>query len=157
MYPTLSAMGQERFTNATGFAGRESSFVAQVVLAIRLDYSSWANTKVQKAAQNVETIRAERTRRQVEDAIFDAYQRVSLGLVKSASARAQSHAAEKAADLANERYRAGALTQLDVTQSMRDLFSAQATSIQADADLAYARVALRSASGQSFTSSTPSK
>ena len=149
LLPTLSAHAQERFTNATGFAGHGKIYTLQAVAAWKLDYVNYATARAQAAAVETEQIRAERTRRQVEDAIFDAYQRVEAGIAKSASARAQAEAAQKAALLASERYQAGALTQLDVTQSQRDAFQAQAARIQADADLAYARVALRTAAGKS--------
>ncbi|MFT3927062.1 MAG: TolC family protein [Myxococcales bacterium] len=154
LLPTLSANGVERITNATGFAGQSNFYTLQAVAAWKLDYVTYANARAQSAALGTEQIRAERTRRQVEDAIFDAYQRVQAGLAKSASARAQADAAQKAASLASERYQAGAVTQLDVTQSQRDAFQAQAARIQADADLAYARVALRTAAGKSPTTSS---
>lgn len=155
LYPTLSANAQERFTNATGFAGRSSVYALQAVLTWRLDYASYANAQAQSAASELQQIRAERARRSTEDNIFDAYKRVEAGIVKSAAARAQAQAAEKAAQLASERYQAGASTQLDVTQAQRDAFQAQAARIQADADLAYARVSLRVIAGRSPTSSRP--
>jgi len=148
LLPTLSANAQERFTNATGFSGRSSFFTVQAVLQWRLDYGSYATSKAQVFAGQVQQIRSERSRRSEQDAIFDAYQRVATGLSKSAAARAQASASEKAAALANDRYRAGVLTQLDVTQSQRDAFQAQASRIQADADLAYARVVLHTAAGK---------
>jgi outer membrane protein TolC len=93
-------------------------------------------------------VRTERTRRGVEDDIFDAWDRVRTGIVKSASSRVQAEANLRAEELAVTRYQAGALTQLDVTQAQRDAFQAQASSIQADADLLYSRVLLRLAAGQ---------
>ena len=148
LLPTLSANAQERFTNAAGFSGRSSLYTVQVVLSWRLDYGSYATAKAQGFANQVQQIRSQRTRRSEQDAIFDAYQRVATGVSKSAAARAQAGAADKAAVLASDRYRAGVLTQLDVTQSQRDAFQAQASRIQADADLAYARVLLRTAAGK---------
>jgi outer membrane protein TolC len=99
-------------------------------------------------AADVQMVRSERSRRNVEDDIFDAYTRVRTGIVKSASARAQTQAALRAEQLALSRYQSGALTQLDVTQAQRDAFDAQASSIQADADLLYSRVILRLAAGK---------
>lgn len=157
LLPTLSANAQERFTNATGFSGRSSVYVLQAVLQWKLDYGTYATAKAQNFANQVQQIRNERAQRGEQDAIFDAYQRVATGLSKSASARAQARAAEKAAELANDRYRAGVLTQLDVTQSQRDAFQAQASRIQADADLAYARVALRTAAGKSPATTVKAK
>jgi len=54
----------------------------------------------------------------------------------------------RAEELAMARYQAGALTQLDVTQAQRDAFQAQASRIQADADLLYSRVLLRLTAGK---------
>lgn len=148
LLPTLSINGQERLTNATGFAGRSSIYTLQAVLSWRLDYGTYASAQAQAAADELQQIRSERARRGVEDTIFDAYKRVEAGIVKSTAARAQAEAAQKAAELALDRYRAGALTQLDVTQSQRDLFQAQTARIQADADLSLARVVLRVVAGK---------
>jgi outer membrane protein TolC len=148
LLPTLSANGQERFTNATGFTGRTSAYTVQAVLSWRLDYGTYATAQAQASAVEVQQVRSERSRRNVEDDIFDAWSRVRTGIVKSASARAQTQAALRAEQLALARYQSGALTQLDVTQAQRDAFDAQASSIQADADLLYSRVLLRLAAGK---------
>jgi outer membrane protein len=158
LLPTLSGVAQERLTNATGFAGQVSSYTLQAVVSWNLDYATYSAPEVQNAAIELQRVRTERTRRELEDQIFDSYQRVQSGIVKSSSARAQVAAANQAATLAGERYRAGAATQLDVTQSQRDAFLANAARIQADADLAYARAMLRINAGQSPTnpaSATP--
>lgn len=148
LLPTLSANGQERITNATGFTGRTSAYTIQAMLSWRLDYSAYSTAQAQASAADVQLVRAERARRGVEDDIFDAWERVRTGIVKSASARAQAEAALRAEELALARYQSGALTQLDVTQSQRDAFQAQASRIQADADLLYSRVVLRLAAGK---------
>jgi outer membrane protein TolC len=148
LLPTLSANAQERITNATGFNGRSSAYTLQAVLSLKLDYGTYATAEAQASAADVQKIRAERTRRAIEDGIFEAHERVRAGIAKSASARAQAEAAHKAEQLALARYQAGALTQLDVTQAQRDAFQAQAGRIQADADLAYARVLLRIVAGK---------
>lgn len=150
LLPTLSASAQERLTNATGFSGHGSIYALQAILSWRLDYSTYANARAQDAAQAVQEIRTEKTRRSAADAIFEAYQRVDTGIAKSRAARAQAEAAAKAADLADERYRAGTATQLDVTQAQRDAFLADVGLVQADADLAYARIQLRAVSGKSL-------
>lgn len=148
LLPTLSANANEHLTNAVGFSGHESIYTIQGVLAWRFDYATYATAQAQATAADVQAIRAERTRRGVEDDVFDAWQRVRTGIVKSASARAQTKAALRAEQLALSRYQSGALTQLDVTQAQRDAFDAQANSIQADADLLYSRVLLRLAAGK---------
>lgn len=149
LLPTLSANGQEHVTNATGFTGRSSFYTIQGVLSWRLDYSAYSTAQAQAAAADVQKVRSERARRGVEDDIFDAWERVRTGIIKSESTRAQAEAALRAEELALARYQSGALTQLDVTQAQRDAFQAQAARIQADADLLYSRVVLRLAAGKS--------
>ena len=149
LLPTLSANAQERITNATGFTGRTSAYTLQAMLSWRLDYSAYSTAEAQARAADVQKVRSERARRGVADDIFGAWERVRTQIVKSASARVQAEAAVRAEELALARYQAGALTQLDVTQSQRDAFQAQASRIQADADLLYSRVLLRLAAGKS--------
>jgi outer membrane protein TolC len=148
LLPSLSANAQERITNATGFTGRTSSYMVQAMLSWRLDYGTYGAAQAQASAADVQKVRAERARRGVEDDIFGAWERVRTAIVKSESARAQANAAVRAEELALARYQSGALTQLDVTQSQRDAFQAQASRIQADADLLYSRVLLRLAAGK---------
>lgn len=149
--PTLSASAQQRFTNATGFAGRISNYSVQLILSWRLDYSVLSAEPARAAALEAQQVRLERTERAAADAAFDAYQRVQAGIVKSRSARAQQQAAERAASLSVDRYEIGAATQLDVTQAQREAFLAEAALIQADSDLRYARAALRLAAGVPLT------
>jgi outer membrane protein TolC len=155
LLPTISANATERLTNATGFAGRVAQYQLQAVLSWKLDYTTYANTKVQNEVMEVQRVRTEKARRDVEDAIFEAHQRITAGIVKSRSARAQVVAATTAAELAKERYQAGVATQIDVTQSQRDAFLASASQIQADADLTYWRMLLRVAAGRDVTAPAP--
>lgn len=147
LLPTLSASAQERFTNATGFTGRNSAYTLQLVLAWKLDYGTYAATDAQSAALEVQRVRVERSKRASEDAAFEAFRRVEAGVAKSRAARTQYTAASRAASLSEDRYKAGVATQLDVTQAQRDAFLASAAKIQADADLAFARASLRLAAG----------
>lgn len=151
LLPTLSASAQERISNATGFTGQAASYTLSAMLSWRLDYGTYSTAQAQAAAADVQTIQAERTRRNVADTIFEAYHRVEASIAKSRSARAEAESAQKAAQLSMDRYQAGAVTQLDVTQSQRDAFQADASRIKADADLAYARVLLRIAAGKPAT------
>ncbi len=148
LLPTLSANATERISNATGFVGQAASYAIQGVLSWNLDYGTYSTAQAQVAAADVQKIRAERTRRGVEDNIFDAYHRVEASIARSESARSEAQASKKAALLSMERYQAGSLTQLDVTQSQREAFQAQAARIKSDADLALARVLLRVSAGQ---------
>ncbi|MES1187239.1 MAG: TolC family protein [Myxococcales bacterium] len=155
LFPTLAGSAQERITNATGFSGRTSAYTLQLILAWRLDYGTIASSDAQSAALEVQRVRVERTRRASEDAAFEAFRRVEAGVAKSRSARAQASAAARAATLSADRYSAGVATQLDVTQAQRDAFLAAAAKIQADADLAFARAALRLASGVPVSDKRP--
>jgi outer membrane protein len=155
LFPTLAGSAQERFTNATGFGGRNASYVLQLTLSWRLDYATLATTDAQSAALEVQRVRVEKTRRAAEDAVFEAFKRVEAGLAKSRAARAQDSAAQRAAALSLDRYGAGVATQLDVTQAQRDAFLASAAKIQADADLAFARASLRLAAGVSVSDRRP--
>ena len=146
--PTLGASAEEHIANAGGLSGEAASYKLQAVLSWRGDYGTYANAQAQAVALDVQNVRAERTRRNVEDEIFQAYERVRTGIAKSASARAQAEADLRAEKLSFSRYQAGAITQLDVTQAQRDAFRSQAARIQADADLAYSRVLLRSVAGK---------
>ncbi len=148
LLPTLSANVTERLTNATSFTGQVATFTAQAVLAIKLDWAAYSNGRAQEAAAEAQLVRSERTKRSTEDSIYEAYQRVTNGIVRSKAARAQAEAANKASEFALERYRSGAATQLDVTQAQRDALNADAARVRADADLALARIQLVTSTGQ---------
>ncbi|MEO6574585.1 MAG: TolC family protein [Polyangiaceae bacterium] len=148
LLPTLTASAQEHFTNAAGFVGHHDIYTLQVIAAWRFDFTAVKTASAQAAASDAALVRQARSNRAVDDAIFEAYQRVVNGIVKSRSARAQTVAANKASELAVERYQAGVSTQLDVTQAQRDAFLAEASRIQADTDLAFARASLRLAAGR---------
>src|SRR6185436_18303844 len=92
-------------------------------------------------------------RRAAEDATFEAYARVNNGISNSRSSRVEAQSATRAAELASTRYDAGVATQLDVTEAQRDAFLATAARIQSDAELAYARAALRLAVGERISGS----
>jgi outer membrane protein len=153
LLPTLAGSAQERMSNATGFAGRANSYQLQLVLGWRLDYGLIATTDAQDAALDAQSVRLERSRRAAEDATFEAFQRVTNGIAKSRASRVEAQSASRAAELALTRYDAGVATQLDVTQAQRDAFLASAARIQSDAELAYARAALRLAVGERISGS----
>jgi outer membrane protein TolC len=154
--PTLAGVATGRATNATGFSGENFGYALQLVLAFRLDYATFAASDAQQAAVEIQKVRVARTLRQLEDAVFESHRRVETGIAKCRAARAQSTAAARAAALAADRYSAGVATQLDVTQAQREAFLADAARIQADAELAYARAALRLAAGLPATGLRPS-
>lgn len=155
LLPTLAGSAQERLTNATGFAGRNSAYTLQLVLAWRFDYGLLATRDAQSAALDAQLVRTERSERAAQDATYEAFRRIEAGIAKSRAARVQEQAATRAAQLSEARYEAGVATQLDVTQAQRDAFLASAARIQSDTDLAYGRASLRLAVGASLSSAAP--
>jgi outer membrane protein TolC len=146
--PTLSANAQDRFTNATGFSGRTSSYSVAAILSWKLDFTLSPTIRAQVAAADAALARQDRALLTTKDQIHESWQRVKSGIVKCRAARAQAASARKAATIAADRYAAGTGTQLDVIQAERDAFSADVAGIQADADLASARALLRLNAGQ---------
>lgn len=141
--PTLSGQAQNRFTNATGFAGHGSTYVITATATWKLDFTLGPNVRAQNAAVDAAKAREDKTRRAAADAIYQAWNQVRAGVEKARAARAQVTAATLAADVAHVRYGSGMATQLEVVQAQRDLFSAEVSRVQADSDLQYARALLR--------------
>ena len=141
--PTVAASAQERFTNAPSLSLHKSYYTLQATATWRIDATIPAATRAQRAAATTAALRVRAKRRDTEDAIFQDFHQVHASLEKARSARAQVEAADAAAGLARDRFGGGLATQLDVLQAEQDLFRAQVARIQADADLAYARAALR--------------
>lgn len=148
LLPTVSATATERATNATGFSGKIFSSAIGLTATWRLDLVGIRGVAAQGAATEASAIRKERAERDAKDKVFEAYQQVVAQIAKSKAARAQVKAAAHAAEVAQDRYAQGAGTQLDVIQADRDAFQAEVARIQADADLAFARVSLRLAAGR---------
>lgn len=142
--PTLSARGTERYTNASGLnGGHPLIWGANVNLAWHFDLNLPAvERQVRyglKAAREAEAS----AERDAADRIFRDYAQIQANLAKSAAARSQVAATKLGAQWAAEKYTAGLLTQLEVSQAQRDAFSAEAARIQADTDLLYYRAMLR--------------
>lgn len=151
LLPTISANATERITNATGFQGQNAFWTLSLIATLRLDVASVQGLRAADKAAGAARAREARVRRVSRDQIHDAWQRVHAQIAKSRAARAQAKAAQRAAQIARERYQSGVATQLDVIQAERDAFGADVARIQADADLAYARTLLRVAAGAPLT------
>lgn len=152
LLPVVAGVAQERFTNATGFTGRNATWTAGVFVTWRFDVGTVATIQAQNASERAAEARAEKARTLARDRVHDDWQLVSSTLAKSRAARAQVHATEHGAKLARERYASGLATHLEVVQAERDAFSASVARIQSDTDLAYARAALRLDAGRSLES-----
>ncbi len=147
--PTVSASAQERFTNAPSLTLHKSYYTLQATATWKLDATIPAAVRAQRAQAQTSAVRARASKRSAEDAIFQDYYQVRTSIDKARSARAQVQAATAAAQLARDRFGGGLATQLDVLQAEQDLFKAEVARIQADADLVYARAALRLDAGAS--------
>jgi outer membrane protein TolC len=141
--PTLTGTAQERLTNAPSITLHNEYYLLQITAAWKVDATVPAEVRAQHAAAEVALARADATQRQIDDAIFDDWQEVRSSIDRARAARAQVEAASQAVSLARDRYEGGVATQLDVLQAQQDLFRADVTRIQADADLSYARASLR--------------
>ncbi len=147
LVPNVTAHFTERISNATGFSGQASSYTAGLGLAWRLDTPTLFNMSVQSSNSAIASLAAERQRLGSRDQIHNDWQRLNAAIGKLAAARTQVESAQRATKLAQDRYAAGAATQLDVIQAERDLFSAEVNHIQSRTELASSRVSLRLSAG----------
>jgi outer membrane protein TolC len=148
LLPRLAASASERFTNATGFlGGYDNVYAASLSLAWGIDFGTGPAIRARAAEAEAARAREDATRLAAGDAIHRAWSTIAADLVRSRSARAQATVSAHAAEIARARYRSGVATQLDLIQADRDAFAAEAARIQADADLANARLQLRLATG----------
>jgi outer membrane protein TolC len=154
LLPTLSAGAQGRLTNATGFVGHQAIYLLTATLNWRLDVTSFGTVRSEKAAVRVARVREDIARQAALDQIHESWSRISNGIAKSRAARAEALASTAAVERARERYREGAGTHFELVQAERDAYSAEVSRIQADADLSYARVALRLNASRPLTKET---
>ena len=114
----------------------------------KLDNTILPQMRAQDAVTAQARAREDKARQAAEDAVYRDWQQVRADIDASRSARVQVSATKLAASLAEDRYQSGVATQLDVLQARQDAFAADVARIQADADSAYARTALRLDSGR---------
>jgi outer membrane protein TolC len=157
LVPSLSGSFTEHVSNAAGFVGHDASFQGVLALNWNIDYTTFMNWRAQDAVVSINEAREARTNLFVTDSIHRSWNTVQASIARSHAARAQATTSNHAAELAQDRYSAGAATQLDLLQAQRDAFTAEVSRIQADADLANARAQLRLATGEDLSgaSTTP--
>jgi len=148
LVPSLAGSFTEHASNYAGFSGHDASFQAVLALSWNIDYASFAAIRAQAALARAAAARETRASLATRDAIHDSWAAVRAAIARARSARVQEQVTRHAAALAQDRYQAGASTQLDLLQAQRDAFSAEAARIQAVADLANARDQLRLAAGR---------
>ena len=150
LVPTVAGTFVERYTSAPGFTGHELTWQAALVLNWALDFTSIANIHSQNAVAAAARARELRARHLARDAIHRQWETVAAAIARGRAARAGQAAAAHAAEQARNRFQAGAITQLELLQAQRDLFSADVSRIQADADVINARAQLRLAAGSTL-------
>lgn len=155
LVPTVNAQFTQRFTNATGFQNANAQVSGGVNFSWRLDLVGVNALRVQAANEEVARINADRARRTAADQLNADWNNLKAALTKSRAALAQVTAARRATELTRERSAAGVATQLDVIQADRDLFGAEVSRAEADADLAIARAHLSLSAGRSLEGGTP--
>ncbi len=147
LVPIVGAQFTESISNATGFNGQNTAFNFGLYLNWRLDVPTFVGWDVQSANVALASLAVERSRLLSRDQINTDYQTLQAALIKVKAVKAQVEAAQRARDVASTRYAVGASTQIDVIQADRDLFGAEVQQIQAQSDLASARVALQLSAG----------
>ncbi len=149
LVPAVDLSFSERFTNATAFTnGHEALWAAALTLRWDLDLSKVADIHAAEAQYAAAQQQERKARLQVADNIHRAWHTVLANIARSRSARVQAEVSREAATLAQDRYRVGSSTQLDLLQAQRDAFSAEVTRIQADADLVNSRLQLQVLAGR---------
>lgn len=143
LIPSISAQYTQRFTNATGFQGQVAVYNAGINFLWRLDVPTFMGMQVASANEATAELSGERARLVARDQVNTDWQRLKAALTKIEAARAQVEAAQRAAQVARDRYAVGAATQVDVIQAERDLFGAEVNHIQSRTELATARASLQ--------------
>ena len=147
LVPLVNGQFTQRFTNATGFQGQAAVYNGGIGLTWRLDVPTFQNMQVQAASEATAKLGAERARLQARDQVFQDWNRLEAARQKADLVQAQVAAAQRAAQVAKDRYAVGAATQVDVIQAERDVFSAEVSQIQARTELATARASLKLSAG----------
>lgn len=145
--PTLGATLNERYTNAEGFSGENAAWSAVIALNWRLDGVTFARTSAARATATAQQATSRRVEQAAADDVHDAWQAVRAQIARVRAARAREDATHAGARLARDRFGGGVATQLEAIQADRDAFSAEVTRIQAEAELAFARLDLELARG----------
>ncbi|HZA52345.1 MAG TPA: TolC family protein, partial [Myxococcaceae bacterium] len=145
--PSVTGQFTERIANAAGLGGHEMTYAAGIGLTWRLDGPTIFAPSVQGAQQRIAVLGAERQRVAARDQIHNDWRRLQASMEKVTAAGAQVEAAQKAAQVARDRYDAGAATQLEVIQAERDLFAAEVNQIQSRSELASSHSSLRISAG----------
>lgn len=138
--PRVSAFARERITNASGF-GPAAIWAVGVQATFTLDFLRPAQLGTRERQLELATLRAERAEEGARTRAIEARARLVSALARVRAARTQAASALRARDVAVSRLESQLGTQLDVLTAERELVSAEGSRIQAEGDLAVARLA----------------
>ena len=141
--PTVSAQVAENYTNLTESLGRKDFYTVLGIAQWKLDLTKAGTQKAESAALAGAKAAEAQARLDSQDAVYDAWVQVETDIAKVRSARVGAASAKHAMELSREQYAAGESTQIEVLQAEQDYVEAEVARVRVDADLAYARAALR--------------
>lgn len=148
--PTIAATASERYTNASGFSGEETSWVVGVEADwLLLDFGDRVG-EAHRARAALESAEAtlRQTRDRVRDEVHAAWLDVDAARAGVAATRRGATVAHATAEEVGVRFRAGTATQLEVIQAERDALDAEVRRIRAEGELSLSRLALQRAAGE---------
>lgn len=148
--PSVDAVATERYSNASGFTGEETTWSAGVQLEWRLlDFGDRVgDVRRARAALTSAEATLRNTRASIRDEVHAAWLEVDATRAKVVAARRGATVALATAREVQTRFQAGTATQLDVIQAERDALDAEVARIRAEGELSVARLALQRAAGE---------
>ncbi|MEN0066999.1 MAG: TolC family protein [Myxococcota bacterium] len=144
--PSVSAFGQERFSNSAGF-GPDALWSAGVSAQWRFDAGRPAQAVEASRATQRAVVAKQRTEQAITTSIHDAWHRVRASQARLVAARAEELARSRAAEIAQSRLDTGAGSSLERSVAERDRFDAEVSRIRAEADLRTDQLSLRLVAG----------
>ncbi len=138
--PRVSAFARERITNASGF-GPSAIWAVGIQASFTLDFLRPATIGTRERQLELAELRSERVSDTARTRIVEARARLVNSIARVRAARVQESSALRARDVAVSRLESQLGTQLDVLTAERELVSAEGSRIQAEGDLAVARLA----------------
>jgi outer membrane protein TolC len=147
--PTLSAFGNIRLTNATGFAGRIDYYAvgAQLDWLIFDGFARDATRHQAEAQRRDSLLRLEQLRDSISDEVINARRSVLTRKQGLVAAQRSVSMAKETLDLVRVQYEAGTATQLDLLTAQDQLVLAEVGLAQARFDMSLSVINLRRLSG----------
>lgn len=147
--PTLSAFGNIRLTNATGFAGRIDYYAvgAQLDWLIFDGFARDAARHQAEAQRRDSLLRLEQLRDSISDEVINARRSVLTRKQGLVAAQRSVSMAKETLDLVRVQYEAGTATQLDLLTAQDQLVLAEVGLAQARFDMSLSVINLRRLSG----------